>query len=119
MCPDYGLCGYRLCCVCRLSKIKEWVDRRDPHALIIPFSAGLELKVCTHIPVRIRKVTCRFCLVVEQLWGAHAHNTLTHVSQQHLPASPVVPVAHVTNLWMFACPKLLHSLLIFGVYVGM
>ena len=45
MCPDYGLCGYRLCCVCRLSKIKEWVDRRDPHALIIPFSAGLELKV--------------------------------------------------------------------------
>ncbi|CAI8004194.1 Obg-like ATPase 1 [Geodia barretti] len=28
-----------------LSKIKEWVDSRDPHALIIPFSAGLELKL--------------------------------------------------------------------------
>ena len=31
--------------VCRLSKIKEWVDTRDPHALLIPFSASIELKV--------------------------------------------------------------------------
>ena len=35
------------CCLdwCRLVKIKEWVDERDPHATIIPFSASLELKV--------------------------------------------------------------------------
>ena len=32
-------CGYRL------AKIKEWVDVRDPSAMIIPFSGALELKV--------------------------------------------------------------------------
>ena len=29
----------------RLVKIKEWIDSRDPNALIIPFSGALELKV--------------------------------------------------------------------------
>ena len=42
-------CVHTCVCVCvcvyRLAKIKEWVDTRDPHALLIPFSAGLELKV--------------------------------------------------------------------------
>ena len=108
-----------VCVVCRLSKIKEWVDSRDPHALIIPFSAGLELKVCTR--ARIRKVTVqilsRFGTTLACTWTQRSILALTHISQQHLPASPVVPMAHVTNLWMFARPKLLNSLLIFGVYV--
>ena len=34
----------------RLSKIKEWIDARDPHAVIIPFSGALESKVCSHTP---------------------------------------------------------------------
>ena len=34
----------------RLSKIKEWIDTRDPHAVIIPFSGALESKVCSHTP---------------------------------------------------------------------
>ena len=29
----------------RLPKIKEWIDTRDPNAIIIPFSGALELKV--------------------------------------------------------------------------
>ena len=29
----------------RLLKIKEWVDERDPHATMIPFSGALEQKV--------------------------------------------------------------------------
>ena len=29
----------------RLVKIKEWVDERDPHATVIPFSGALEQKV--------------------------------------------------------------------------
>lgn len=31
--------------VYRLIKIKEWVDRHDPGALVIPFSGALELKL--------------------------------------------------------------------------
>lgn len=34
-----------VCCGCRLAKIKEWIDARDPNATIIPFSGALELKV--------------------------------------------------------------------------
>ena len=34
-----------ICCGCRLAKIKEWIDARDPNATIIPFSGALELKV--------------------------------------------------------------------------
>ena len=51
----YRVCVLCVCvcvCVCarefRLVKIKEWVDKRDPNALLIPFSAALELKVCFH-----------------------------------------------------------------------
>lgn len=31
--------------VYRLIKIKEWVDKHDPGALVIPFSGALELKL--------------------------------------------------------------------------
>ena len=30
-------------CVCRLLKIKEWVDKHDPGSAIIPFSGAFEL----------------------------------------------------------------------------
>lgn len=35
----------RLSFVCRLAKIKEWVDANDPGALLIPLSCALELKL--------------------------------------------------------------------------
>ena len=35
----------RMVCCYRLLKIKEWVDERDPHATVIPFSGTLEQKV--------------------------------------------------------------------------
>lgn len=31
--------------VCRLIKIKEWVDKHDPGASVIPFSGASELKL--------------------------------------------------------------------------
>lgn len=31
--------------MCRLAKIKEWVDTNDPGALLIPLSCALELKL--------------------------------------------------------------------------
>ena len=31
----------------RLKDIKAWIDERDPHATIIPFSAGFEQTVST------------------------------------------------------------------------
>ena len=31
--------------VCRLAKIKEWVDKTDPGATILPFSGAVELKL--------------------------------------------------------------------------
>ena len=32
--------------MCRLIKIKEWIETREPKATIIPFSAVFESKVC-------------------------------------------------------------------------
>ena len=31
--------------ICRLVKIKEWIDKNDPGATVIPFSGAFELKV--------------------------------------------------------------------------
>ena len=72
--------------------------------------------MCTHQKSYVQ-ILSRFGTTLACTRTQHSILALTHISQQHLPASPVVPVAHVTNLWMFARPKLLNSLLIFGVYV--
>ena len=56
-------------CACRLAKIKEWVDSRDPHAIIIPFSAGLELMVssqnaCGHRSLCIVVLHIYRCIII-------------------------------------------------------
>ena len=38
-------CCICVCVVCRLVKIKEWVEAHDPGSTIIPFSGALELKL--------------------------------------------------------------------------
>ena len=39
------ICKNTVLCVCRLIKIKEWVDLHDPGSIVIPFSGALELKL--------------------------------------------------------------------------
>ena len=44
--------------VYRLVKIKEWITANDRHAVCIPFSGCLELKVCVYVCVCVCVCVC-------------------------------------------------------------
>jgi len=81
---------YQFLVLIRLPKIKEWVDSKDPHATIIPFSGAFELKVKGRSGTRGEKgrgsggaLVCLYCMYWSNLRSWLQNLMLVRCSQMH------------------------------------